>query len=147
MLAGEEMPSFMTTTPNTFRPPQSPGTFGLAAADAHYSLAPFLLGPDDALVIEGRWPECRFANVCLWNRFQQTLDYCNRSVSLNRTQMQTDDEGRFRVIVAHEDPGLPNWLDTEGNPFGLIFWRFFLVEGDLETPAATVKKLAALRSA
>jgi hypothetical protein len=50
------------------------------------------------------------------------------------------------MILAHEDPGLPNWLDTEGNSFGLVFWRFFLVEGDVETPQAEVVKLADIRN-
>jgi hypothetical protein len=144
-LASNEMPSFMASTPNTFPEPQTPGSYGLAAADAHYSMAPFLLGPDEALVMTGRWPACRFANVCLWNRFQQTFDYVSRTVSLNRTQTEADEDGRFTMILAHEDPGRPNWLDTEGNPFGLVFWRFLLVEGGVETPNARVAKLADVR--
>lgn len=144
-LAGDEMPPFMSITPNTFPEPQPPGNFGLAAADAHYSMAPFLIGPDEALVMTGRWPDCRFGNVCLWNRFQQTFDYSSRSVSLNRTQTKLDEDGRFSMILAHEDPGLPNWLDTEGNPFGLVFWRFFLVEGSVETPQAKLVKLSDIR--
>ncbi len=145
-MTAAEMPTFMSVTPNVFPAPQKPGDFGLAAADAHYSMAPFLIGPEDALVITGRWPQCRFGNVCLWNRFQQTFNYTTHSVSLNRRQTEADDEGRFRIIVAHEDPGLPNWLETEGNAFGLVFWRFFLVDGDVETPSAAVVKLLELRS-
>jgi len=141
-----EMPAFLSITPNTFPEPQTPGNFGLAAPDAHYSMAPFVLGPDEALVITGRWPACRFANVCLWNRFQQTFDYASRPVSLNRTQTEADPDGRFTMILAHEDPGLPNWLHTEGNAFGLVFWRFFLVDGVVETPQATVVKLAEVRN-
>ena len=140
------LPPFVSLTPNEFPTPQPPGDFGLAAFDAHYSMAPFFLGPDDALVITGRWPECRFANVCLWNRFQQTLDFRSRSVSLNRAQTVVESDGSFRIIIAHSDPGLPNWLDTEGNHFGLVFWRFFLVTGDAETPQATVTKLSELEA-
>jgi hypothetical protein len=145
-MTAAEMPTFMSVTPNAFPRPQTPGDFGLAAADAHYSMAPFLLGPEDALIMTGRWPKCRFGNVCLWNRFQQTFDYTTRSVSLNRVQTKADAEGRFRIIVAHEDPGLPNWLNTEGNAFGLVFWRFFLVDGEVETPNTEIVKLAQLRS-
>jgi hypothetical protein len=145
-LGGGELPSFMAITPNEFPPPQTPGNFGLAAFDAHYSMAPFFINHDETLVITGRWPECRFGNVCLWNRFQQTYDYCSRSVSLNRTQTVLEEDGSFKMILAHEDPGLPNWLDTEGNLFGLVFWRFFLVEGDAQTPQATVVKLADIKN-
>ena len=31
---------------------------------------------------------------------------------------------------------MPNWIDTEGRGFGLVFWRFFLPEGAVETPSA-----------
>ncbi len=144
-MMNSEPPPFVSLTPNEFPAPIPPGTYGLAAADAHYSMAPFFINTDEALVITGRWPTCRFANVCLWNRFQQTYDYVNRNASLNRTQTQLEADGSFRIILANEDPGLPNWIDTEGNLFGLIFWRFFLVEGVVETPQAEVVKLATLK--
>lgn len=143
-LANSEPPPFVSLTPNEFPPPIKPGSFGFAATDAHYSMAPYLLGPDEALIITGRWPDCRFGNVCLWNRFQQTFDYRERTVSLNRAQTVLGEDGSFRIVIAHEDPGLPNWLDTEGNPFGLVFWRLFLAEGDVETPSAKVVKTAEL---
>jgi hypothetical protein len=145
LMANVEQPPFVSIVPNGFPKPVTPGSYGLAAFDAHYSMAPYLLGADEALVIEGRWPTCRFGNVCLWNRFQQTYDYVSRRVSLNRAQTEADADGRFRMVIAHEDPGLPNWLDSEGRPFGMVFWRFFLVEGDVETPTAEVVKLAELR--
>ncbi|MAT94621.1 MAG: hypothetical protein CME59_18775 [Halioglobus sp.] len=143
-MANSEPPAFVCLTPNEFPAPVPPGDFGLAAFDAHYSMAPYFLAPDEALVITGRWPQCCFGNVCLWNRFQQTLDYRNRQVSLNRAQTSLEDDGSFRMILAHEDPGLPNWLDTEGKPLGLVFWRFFMVEGEVQTPHAEVVKLAQL---
>jgi hypothetical protein len=143
-MANSEPPPFVALTPNEFPAPVPPGDFGLAAFDAHYSMAPFFINADEALVITGRWPICRFANICLWNRFQQTYDYINRSASLNRSQTQLQDDGTFKIILAGEDPGLPNWIDTENNLFGMVFWRFFLVEGEVETPQATVVKLADL---
>lgn len=145
-MANGPLPAFVALTPNEFPAPVPPGDFGLAAYDAHYSMAPFFIGPDEALVITGRWPDCRFGNVCLWNRFQQTLDYRSRSVSLNRAQTLLEADGSFRMIVSHTDPGQPNWLDTEGNLFGLVFWRFFLVSGDVETPQGKVVKLADLNA-
>jgi hypothetical protein len=144
-LAGGELPAFMSIMPNAFPKPQKPGDTGLAAADAHYSMAPFFLMPDEAMIITGRWPKCRFANVSLWNRFQQTFDFESRQVSLNRTQTEVNDDGSFKMILAHEDPGLPNWMSTEGNAFGLVFWRFFLVEGDVDTPQVELVKFADLK--
>ncbi len=145
-MANTEPPPFVALTPNEFPTPIKPGDFGFAAIDAHYSMAPFFINPDEALVINGRWPNCCFANLCLWNRFQQTLNYVDRPVSINRQQTQTNADGSFTIVLAHEDPGVPNWVDTEGNLFGLVFWRFFMVKGDVETPVASVVKLADLQS-
>lgn len=138
------LPSWVSTVPNQFPTPEKPGTLGFAAADAAYSMTRFALGPDEALVITGRWPDCRFANVCLWNRFGQMFDYVNRPVSRNRANTVLEADGSFRMILAHQDPGLPNWLDTEGRASGSIFWRFFLPEGEVETPQVEVVPFASL---
>jgi hypothetical protein len=135
-------PSWVSTTPNVFPPPELPGNFAFAAADAAYSMAPYVLAPDEALEIVGRWPECVFANVALWNRYLQTYDYVHRPVSRNRANTTLEADGTFRIVIAHRDPGVPNWIDTEGRPFGMVFWRFFLPEGDIDTPQARVVKLS-----
>ncbi len=138
--------SWISREPNVFPPPGKPGDLGLAAFDAAYAMAPFLIGPDEALVIRARWPQCRYGNVCLWNRFLQTFDYANRSISLNRAQTVADADGRFTAVIAHTDPGVPNWLDSEGRPFGIAYWRFMLPEGHIETPQAEVVPLAEVPS-
>ena len=138
--------SWISRVPNVFPPPDRPGDLGLAAFDAAYAMAPFVLGPDEALVIRARWPQCRYGNVCLWNRHLQTLDYASRPVSLNRAQTEADADGRFTAVIAHSDPGVGNWLDTEGRPFGIVYWRFMLPEGRIETPQAEVVPLSELPS-
>ena len=139
-------PDWVGQVPNEFPVPQAPGDFALSAADAHYSLGRWLLGPDEALVVTGRWPECRFASVSAWNRFQQTLDYLNRPVSRNRATTTLEADGSFRMVVAHADPGVPNWIDTEGLPFGTLFFRFFLPEGAVEPLATEVVPFDQIRS-
>ena len=148
---GQSQPrSWISRVPNVFPPPGKPGDLGLAAFDAAYAMAPFLIGPDEALVIRARWPQCRYANVCLWNRHLQTFDYASRSISLNRAQTVADTDpdanGRFTAVISHTDPGTPNWLDTEGRPFGIVYWRFMLPEGEIETPQAEVIPLSELSS-
>jgi hypothetical protein len=141
----EDQPPFVSRVPNVLPKPVKPGDFGLAAADAAYSMAPFMLPEGQALVIEGRWPEdCRCANVCLWNRHMQTFDYLNRQVTLNRKQTKLEADGRFRIVIAAEDPGVPNWLDTEGRAFGLVFFRYMLPEGEIETPRAHLAPISTL---
>jgi hypothetical protein len=142
----EEQPNWVSTVPNVFNKPEPPGDMAFSAMDIAYTMAPYLLGPDKALVITGRFPECKFANVCLWNRYIQSYDYNNRRISLNRKQTRLEADGSYRIVIAHEDPGVPNWIDTEGRPFGMVYWRFLMPEGDVETPAAEVVDVASLQS-
>jgi len=144
--SGAQPRTWISREPNVFPPPGKPGDLGLAAFDAAYAMAPFLIGPDEALVIRARWPECRYGNVCLWNRHLQTFDYANRSISLNRAQTVAGNDGRLTAVIAHSDPGVPNWLDSEGRPFGIVYWRFMLPEGDIETPQAEVVPFSELQS-
>jgi hypothetical protein len=117
---------------------------GYAAMDNVYSMAPFVLKSDQALIVRGRWPKCRFANIVLWNRFLQTFDYRYRTVSRNRKQTTLEKDGSFKMILAHEDPGRPNWLDTEGRMVGLMFWRFQLPEEEIEPLSTEVVSFSSL---
>lgn len=126
---------WVSRVPNQFNPIQvddSNQGVTYAAKDNVYAMAPFLLKPDQALVIRGRFPTCRFSNVVLFNRFLQTLNYEERTISLNRTQAEQDERGNFEIVIAHRNPQRPNWLDTEGRPFGIVFWRFQLPEGAIQ---------------
>ena len=139
-----DAPAFVSRMPNEFVPPVPPGDHALAAADAAYSMAPYFLGPDDALMMRVRWPQCRYGGVALWNRQLQTFDYLRGRVGLNRAQAVTED-GASMVVIAHRDPGVPNWLTTEGRALGLVFWRFLLVEGPIEPITAEVVPVDSLR--
>ena len=129
-----QLPPWVSLAPNVFPQPKKDDSntgVGFAAKDNVYSMAPFLLAPDQALVIRGRFPKCRFANVVLWNRHTHTFDYRFRRVSLNRKQTRLEADGTFKIVLAARDPGVPNWLDTEGRAFGQVFWRFLLPEGEI----------------
>jgi hypothetical protein len=143
-------PSIVAKTPNTFPTPDpnfsNRGT-GYAAADNVYVQGEYRLAPDEALVMRGRFPPGRFANVMLWNRYLQTYDFANRSTSLNRRQTKLEADGSFKMVVAHSDPGVPNWLDTEGRPRGVIFWRFMLPVGAIEPIRTKVVKLSQVGAA
>jgi hypothetical protein len=137
-IEGIEMPNpppFVSRMPNELGEPmvfRMAGTDAWGAVDIAYSMGPFALAADEALVIEGRYPPCAFANLVLWNRYMQCFEYRDRRVSLNREQTLLEPDGSFEIVLADRDPGVANWLDTEGHREGLIFWRFLLPE---ETPA------------
>ena len=136
--------AFVSRVPNVLPKPASfrgSGVETVGAVDIHYAMAPYLLQPDQALVMTGRLPPCRFANVVLWNMHMQTLDYRFRRTSLNRPQLRFEPDGSFRVAVASRDPGLPNWLDTEGHGLGIVFWRILLPEAEPGEIACAVEAI------
>ena len=136
--------SFVSRIPNVLPRPASfraSGTATLGAVDIHYAMAPYLLQPDEALVMEGRLPSCRFANVMLWNMHMQTLEYRFHQTSLNRRQMSLSPDGAFRLVIAHRDPGVRDWLDTEGHRLGTVFWRILLPESEPDEIRCSVVKL------
>lgn len=130
-LPPEVMPSWVSNEINQFDNSaydESNTEIGYAAADNSYLQTRYELEPDQALIMRGRFPRCRFANVVLWNHRLQTPPYRRRRVSLNRNQIRYEKDGSFEVVVAHRDPGMPNWIDTAGLRTGMIFWRFLLPE-------------------
>ncbi len=55
--------------------------------------------------------------------------------------MKLEVDGTFRIVVAHRDPGTPNWLDASGHAEGSVVFRWLLAEGDLPRPEFRVEKL------
>jgi hypothetical protein len=139
---------FMGKEPNTVGEPWSFRNAGVDAAgavDIFYSMGRWDLGPDDALVMRGTIPPAPFTNVMLWNRHMQTLEYAHRRSSLNSSQIAYEPDGSYAIVVAHRDPGVPNWLDTGGHRFGTIFWRYLLPETDPTIAACEVVPVDSLR--
>lgn len=148
MIPGTIPIPFVSTTPNQL--PQ-PTVFRLAgqdswgAVDIAYSMGPYKVQPDEALIIQGTLPECAFANVVLWNKHMQTFEYRDRQVSLNRKQITYEPDGSYRIVVAHKDPGIQNWLDTTGHVEGTIFWRILLPAEQPVQPESRLVKLVDLK--
>ena len=82
------------------------------------------LAPDEALVIEVTPPECEYWNFQLANHWLESLDYRYFPVHVNKHTAKLRDDGSVRIVVAHRDPGVENWVDTCGHPFGTMCWRW-----------------------
>ncbi len=139
-----DQPAFVSREPNAFPQPVTPGNHALAALDAAYSMAPYVLGPDEALLITGRWPECRCANVSLWNRHLQTYDYAHRRVSLNRAQTNLDADGSFRDGDRARRPGRAELARHRGPSVRDGVLALLPAGGEIVTPQAKVVKLTDL---
>ena len=109
-------------TPNTFLPPLD-GTAMGAAAEKRPVIGSWELAPDEALVVEVAPPQGLYWSYSLGNPWWETIDYGSHQSSLNGHQAAVDDDGILRVVIAHEDPGVANWLDTAGHSAGPIILR------------------------
>ena len=129
--------------PNLLGPPMpwSPHVPGWGTPDNVYSLGLFRLEPDQALVIEGRSPRCTYWGAQAWNRYMQSLDYRYHRVSLNHAQVALEPDGSFRLVVAHRDPGMPNWIETAGHREGVVFCRWLQADTLPEQPVSHVINL------
>ncbi len=108
--------------PNTFLPPLDGAAMG-AAAENRPVIGSWRIAPDEALIIEVTPPEGLYWSYSLGNIWWETIDYGNHQSSLNGFQAVVDDDGLVRVVVAHKDPGVANWLDTAGHSEGPIILR------------------------
>lgn len=108
---------------NQVGPPSKVGK-GLEAAS--YGFVFWRLGPDEALVLDTEVPDARYWSFQLYRLgWFEAFDHVHRQTSLNHRQARVDDDGRVRVVLAHRDPGVPNWLDGEGRDGGLLTYRWF----------------------
>jgi hypothetical protein len=133
--------------PNTIAEPYPvpQATYGWAAGDAAYAMGSFDLAEDDALVIQGRSPECAFWNMCLWNPFLHTYNYEYERVTINGGQIEYEPDGSWTIVVSHHDPGHANWVSTQGHPRGRIWFRWFYPSATPDQPTTRLVRAAEVR--
>lgn len=92
----------------------------------HYWQCVFELDPGEALILETPVPRvCRYWNVQLNDPLFNAVEFIYRQSSLNGHQARVDADGRFRAVIALEDPGVPNWLDPGGYSSGTVMGRWY----------------------
>lgn len=80
------------------------------------------LRADEALVVsfdafDDFW---MFTNEAI---FGNSMDYLYRPVSYSQGRTPVDADGRVRLVLAHSDPGLANWIDTQSFAEGVLNFR------------------------
>jgi hypothetical protein len=86
-------------------------------------------------VIDVTPPVCAYWNFQLGNIWAECLDK-RRRISVNHVTAAYEDDGSVRIVVAHRDPGHPNWIDTTGHTHGIMGLRWVRAETH---PAATTR--------
>ena len=100
----------------------------------------YKLEEDEALVMEGSAPECRYWSVQLCSRWLESRDFSNRQIILNHSQVKLETDGSFRIIVAHRDLDEPTQLDTAGHREGGVIFRWLLPTSKWSQPKFHVEK-------
>lgn len=128
---------------NKLGPPARSASEGLR--DNAYGSGWFALDKDEALLIELDEPKAHLWSFELGNPWWQSIDYVDHTSSLNGFQAVKSSDGRYRLVIALDDPGVPNWLDPAGHAEGVIIYRYQLATVDNAVPVARVVPFAKLR--
>ena len=98
----------------------------------------------EALVVESRVKvPPQYIGFHLSNLWGESHDFANHQSSLNGMQMEIDQDGVLRWVVAHRDPGVPNWVDTTGHREGYLVsrWAYSKTPPKQDWPTVFAKKV------
>lgn len=85
----------------------------------------FELAADEALIVELHQPvEPAYIGFHLGNMWGESLEFGSHQSSLNGLQAVRDSDNVYRLVIAHQDPGIANWVDTTGQPEGYMAVRW-----------------------
>jgi hypothetical protein len=88
------------------------------------------LQADEALVITVKPPACDSWNFQLNNYWMESLDYRHFNICVSKGTAEYEVDGSVKIIVAHSDPKMSNWLNTCEHSEGTMCWRWYrLAEG------------------
>ena len=115
-----------------------------------YAGGVFEIEEGEALIIENSIPIApNYIGFQIGNLWGESIEYGNQVGSLNGAQTEVDADGVIRLVIAHEDPGVPNWLDTTGHREGFLTPRWAYSEqpppDQWPTITASIVPLADLR--
>jgi hypothetical protein len=109
-------------------------------ATQYSSVGHYELQPDQALVITIPVTDAPYLGFQLGSLWYISLDYINHQTSLNNTQAQADPDGKVRIVVADQNPGVTNWVETLGHRKGILQFRWQRVSRQLtETDGPAVE--------
>jgi hypothetical protein len=93
-------------------------------ATQYSSAGHFDLRPDQALVLTLPVTDAPYLGFQLGSMWYISLDYINHQTSLNASQAQPDPDGKIRIVVADQNPGVTNWVETLGHRRGFLQFRW-----------------------
>jgi hypothetical protein len=109
-------------------------------ATQYSSVGHYDLNPDQALLITIPVSDAPYLGFQLGSLWYISLDYINHQTSLNNTQAQADPDGKVRMVISDQNPGVTNWVETLGHHRGYLQFRWQRVSRQLsEADGPTVE--------
>jgi hypothetical protein len=99
----------------------------------------YKLRDDEAILIQGKDVPCRYWSCQILTRYLESGDYRHHRVGINNRQVKLGDDGSFRIYACHENPGVDNWISTQGYSNGHILIRTLLADPLMEAEFSVVK--------
>ena len=87
---------------------------------------------DEVLIVDVTPPTCRYWSFYLGTVFQQSHPYGPNFGLHTRENTTVKPDGSLRFHISRQNPGVDNWLGTEGHVRGMMAMRFLLA--DVATP-------------
>ena len=104
-----------------------------------YSGVSFKVADDEAILIEGKDVPCRYWSCQVFDHYLCAGDYRHYPVAINNRQTVYDEDGSFRLYACRDNPGVQNWISTEGRHRGQVVLRTLLAETDLMPEMSVIK--------
>lgn len=108
--------------PNDFNLAWSADKVG-AMRNQVYVMGRFDLSPGEAFVVDVGDGGAEYFTVPLSNIWGTTLDIVDRTGSLNKSQSTPNADGSYTYVIAPTDPGVANWIDSDGLNEGILTLR------------------------
>jgi hypothetical protein len=84
----------------------------------------FNLKEDEALVMTLNMLDTEYISLNTYRPFLLSPEHVYGASSLNNYQAKPNQDGSYTFVIARKDPGLYNWVDVQGIPYGYFAVRW-----------------------
>ena len=99
----------------------------------------FKLADDEAILIEGAEVPCRYWSCQILTRYLESGDFRHHRVGINNRQVEFEQDGSFQIYASSENPGVANWISTQGYTSAHILIRTLMADPEMEVSFKVVK--------
>ncbi|MCH2171904.1 hypothetical protein MK489_14055 [Myxococcota bacterium] len=123
--------------PNQIGQMEDDGTL-LTPSEMVYLEGAWQIDSDEALLLSFVPPEVPYWNFLPMNIWMESLDWRVATVAVNNFSAHRAADGSVMIVVSEQNPGLPNWIGTQGHQRGLMSFRFARL-GQASAPEVTTR--------